>query len=134
MTSWIQYLAAFLLFCHGFVYVRLGSMLPAPIKGWNKSSWLLGNSITTPQLTKLSVGLHVIAGIAILGCVAAIGLASLFPGWWRPLAVAGSVVGLLAFAVFWDGQTLLLEKGALGAVISVLVLMGALAFRTAFDR
>jgi hypothetical protein len=76
----------------------------------------------------------VIAGIAILGCVAAIGLASLFPGWWRPLAVAGSVVGLLAFAVFWDGQTLLLEEGALGAVISVLVLMGALVFRTAFDR
>jgi hypothetical protein len=29
-----QYAIAFLIFCHGFVYVRIGSMLPAPIKGW----------------------------------------------------------------------------------------------------
>jgi hypothetical protein len=28
---------AFLIFCHGFVYVRIGSMLPAPVKGWRGS-------------------------------------------------------------------------------------------------
>lgn len=135
MTPWFQYLAAFLLFCHGFVYVRIGSMLPAPIKDWNGSSWLLGNSITTSQLTKLSIGLHVIAGITTLACAASIGLPSLFPGWWRPLAIAGSVAGIVAFAVFWDGQTrLLFDEGGLGALISLFVLMGAFAFRTAFDR
>ena len=135
MTPWLQYVAAFLLFCHGFVYVRIGSMLPAPIKGWNGSSWLLGNSLTTSQLTKLSIGLHVIAGVAMLACVASIGVAPIFPGWWRPLAIAGSVVGIVAFAVFWDGQTrLLIDEGGLGALISLLVLVGAIVFRTAFDR
>jgi hypothetical protein len=135
MTSWVHYLAAFLLFCHGFVYVRIGSILPAPIKGWNGSSWLLGNSISTSQLTKLSIGLHVVAGIALLACVASIGLASVIPGWWRPFAIVGSLVGIVAFAVFWDGQTrLLLEEGGLGALMSLLVLAGAIVFPTAFDR
>jgi hypothetical protein len=135
MTPWIQYLVAFLLFCHGFIYVRIGSVLPTPIKGWNGSSWVLGSSLTTSQLTKLSIGLHVIAGFAMLACVASIVWASLVPGWWRPLAIAGAVTGLVAFAVFWDGQTrLLVEEGAFGALISLLVLAGAVVFRTAFDR
>jgi hypothetical protein len=42
MTVWMQYLIAFPLFCHGFVYVRIGSMLPSPVKRWNGNSWLLG--------------------------------------------------------------------------------------------
>jgi ATP-dependent Zn protease len=32
MKSWVQYVIAFLVFCHGFVYLRVGSMLPAPVK------------------------------------------------------------------------------------------------------
>jgi len=84
MKPWVQYLIAFSVFCHGFVYVRIGSMLPAPVKGWKESSWLLGDAITNPQLTKLIVALHVIAGIATLVCAIAIGVPSLLPGWWRP--------------------------------------------------
>lgn len=128
MTPWMQYLIAFFLFCHGFVYVRIGSMLPAPVKGWNGHSWLLGNSIATAQLATLSVWLHVIAGVAMLACAFAIGLPSLLPGWWRPLAVTGSVVGIVAFAVFWDGQTRLFDEGGLGALISFFVLVSAVAF------
>ena len=103
-------------------------MLPAPVKGWNGHSWLLGNSIATAQLATLSVWLHVIAGVAMLACAFAIGLPSLLPGWWRPLAVTGSVVGIVAFAVFWDGQTRLFDEGGLGALISFFVLVSAVAF------
>jgi hypothetical protein len=53
MKPWVRYLIAFVVFCHGFVYVRIGSMLPAPVKEWKGSSWLLGNAISNPQLTKL---------------------------------------------------------------------------------
>jgi hypothetical protein len=49
-----------------FVDVRIGSMLPTPVKGWTGHSWLLGDAISNPQLTKLVVPLHVIAGIAIV--------------------------------------------------------------------
>jgi hypothetical protein len=135
MTPWIHYLLAFFLFCHGFVYVRIGSMLPAPVKGWNGSSWLLGNSIGTSQLATLSIWLHVIAGLALLACAFAIGLPSLLPGWWRPLAVAGAIFGIVAFALFWDGQrALLFDEGGLGALISLLVLIAAFAVPAAFDR
>jgi hypothetical protein len=135
MTHWTQYLAALLVFCHGLVYIGVGAMLPAPVTGWNGHSWLLGYSITTSQLTKLSIGLYLLAGITTLACAVSIGLPWVFPGWWRPLAIAGAAVGIVAFAVFWDGQTrLLIEEGALGAIISLVLLVVAMAFRPAFSR
>lgn len=135
MKPWVQYTIAFIVFCHGFVYVRVGSMLPASVGGWTGHSWLLGDAISNPQLTKLIVPLHVIAGIAMLMCAIAIGMPSLLPGWWQPLAIAGAVFGIVAFAVFWDGQTrLLFDEGAFGALISLIILVGAIAFPTAFKR
>ena len=75
-----------------------------------------------------------IAGIATLACAVAIGLPSLFPGWWRPLAITGAMFGLVAFGVFWDGQTkLLLDEGALGALISLIILVAAIRFPAAFE-
>ena len=84
MKPWAQYVIAFMIFWHGVVYVRIGSMLPAPVTGWKGSSWLFGDGISNPQLTTLVVSLHVIAGIATLACAVAIGVPSLLPGWWRP--------------------------------------------------
>lgn len=134
MKPWAQYVIAFLIFCHGFVYVRIGSMLPAPVKGWKGSSWLLGDGISNPQLTTLVVVLHVIAGMATLAGAVAIGLPSLLPGWWRPLAITGAMFGLVAFAVFWDGQTgLLFDEGAFGALISLVILVAAITFPAAFE-
>ena len=87
METWLRYLIAFVVFAHGFIYVRIGSVLPSPIKGWRGTSWLLGDSFTRDQLRWLVVSLHVAAGIAILACAAAIAFAPSLPGWWRPLAI-----------------------------------------------
>lgn len=46
----VRYLIAFVVFCHGFIYVRIGSALPGPIKEWNGSSWLLGSALTHDRL------------------------------------------------------------------------------------
>lgn len=128
MKPWLQYLIAFVVFCHGFIYVRIGALLPTPVKGWKGSSWLLGESVSTDQLTTLVVSLHVIAGVVTVGSAVAIGWPSLLPGWWRPLAFAGGALGIAAFAVFWDGQTaLLFEEGAAGAMVSLLLIVGAVA-------
>ena len=134
MKPGAQYVIAFLIFCHGFVYVRIGSMLPAPIKGWKGSSWLLGDGISNPQLTTLVVVLHVIAGIVTLACAVAIGVPSLLPGWWRPLAITGAALGIVAFAVFWDGQAgLLFDEGGLGALISLIIFVAAITLPAAFE-
>jgi len=127
MTPWVRYLIAFFVFCHGFIYVRIGSVLPGPIKGWTGSSWLLGSLMTDDRLRGLVVGLHVIAGLATIACAVAIGFTGLVPGGWRPLAIIGAAFGLAAFGVFWDGQAgLLLEEGAVGAAVSLMLLVAAM--------
>ena len=128
MTPWLRYLIAFVVFCHGFIYVGIGSTLPGPIKEWKGISWLLGSAVTDERLKALVVGLHVVAGIATLASALTIGFAPSIPGWWRPLAITGGAVGLVAFAVFWDGQTrLLFQEGAIGAIVSLIILVIAMA-------
>jgi hypothetical protein len=86
------------------------------------------------RLAGLAVALHVIAGIAIVASALAIGFAPSVPGWWRPLAIIGSVLGIGAFAVFWDGQTeLLFEEGVVGTVLSMIFLAIAVALPSALD-
>jgi hypothetical protein len=134
MAPWLRYLIAFVVFCHGFIYIRIGSVLPGPVKEWRGISWVLGEAVAGDRLRTLVVALHVAAGIATLACAVAIAFAPSLPGWWRPLAIAGAAIGLVAFAVFWDGQTrLLFEEGVIGAVVSLLLLIGALVFPGAFS-
>ena len=129
MLTWLRMLIAAVLFCHGLVYIGIGWQLPTPIPAWKGSSSLLGQAVTGSHLNALVVALHVLAGIAIVASALAIGFASSLVGWWRPLAIGGGVTGLVAFAVFWDGQTgLLVEEGALGAVLSAILLAAAMAF------
>lgn len=133
MSPWLRYLIAFVVFAHGFVYLRIGSVLPSPIPAWRGSSWLFGSLLTGRTLTTTVVGLHVIAGVLIVASALAIGLAPSVPGWWRPLAAAGGTVGIVAFAVFWDGQTnLLFDEGGLGALLSALLIAAAVLFPGAF--
>lgn len=124
MPSWLRYVLAFVVFAHGFVYARIGGVLPGEIKQWNGRSWLLGDAVTGGPLIVLSRALHVTAGILFLAC--SVALVFGHPS-WRPLAIAGSIVGLVAFAVFWDGQMqFLAEEGVIGAGASLLLLVWAL--------
>lgn len=133
MSPWFRFLIAFVVFGHGFVYVRIGAMLPSPVPGWRGSSWLLGDTLAGNRLNATVVSLHVLAGLTLITCAMAIAFAPAMPRWWSPLAIAGSLIGLLAFAVFWDGQAkLLFEEGALGAALSAILLVAALASGPAF--
>jgi len=135
MSPWLRYLIAFVVGGHAFIYLRIGPVAAQTIREWTGSSWLLGSMVTGGRLTALVIVLNVIAGIATLGCAVAIGVDPLLPGWWRPLAVVGAALGIAAFAVFWDGQTrLLFEEGAIGAVVSLILLASAIAFPLAFSR
>ena len=89
--------------------------------------------MTGARLEPLVATLHVVAGVLILACGVAIAFSPSLAGWWRPLAIAGAVVGVAAFSVFWDGQTrLLFEEGGAGAAISLALLASAIAFPGAF--
>ena len=130
----LQYVIAFIVFCHGFIYVWIGSALPAPIPAWKGASWLLGDLVTGSQLNALVIALHVIAGAVIVASSTAIVFGAWIPGWWRPFAISGAAVGIMAFAVFWDGQRQqLFEEGAIGALVSAALLIGAMLSPRAFD-
>ncbi|MBI4502766.1 MAG: hypothetical protein HY700_16590 [Gemmatimonadetes bacterium] len=133
MASWLRILIAFIVGCHAFIYLRIGPALPSMVKEWSGSSRLLGEALTHEQLKVLVVALHVAAGIATLACAFAIGFAPAVPGWWRPLAIVGAAIGMVAFAVFWDGQVqFLAQEGVIGAVVSLILLVSAIAVPQAF--
>jgi hypothetical protein len=128
MEVWLRFILAFVIFCHGFIYVRIGSVLPGPIIGWTGRSWLLGDHVGEGRLlTTFAIPLHVLAGITFLTCAVAIAFAPSLSGLWRPLAIAGGLLGIAGFLVFWDGQTqLLAQEGLIGAVISAVIILCAI--------
>lgn len=132
MSPWLRYLIAFVVACHASIYAAL-LFVPDMLKVWRGSSWLLGSSLTGDRLKALVVTLHVGAGVLILACALAMALARFVPGWWRPLAIAGGVLGIVAFAVLWDGQGGLVEEGAIGAVVSLLLVASTIVFPEAFS-
>ncbi len=68
----------------------------------------------------------------ILTCAVAVALAPSAPGWWFPLAILGSVLGIAAFAAFWDGRLrYIVDEGGVGLGASIVLLIGALALRAA---
>ena len=133
MNAWLHYLIAFVVACHGLTYAMFGFMVPGSLKEWTGASWLLGSALTADSLSRLIPTLHVAAGIVTIACAVAMGFAPYLPGWWRPLAIAGGLVGIASFAVFFDGQTqLVVQEGVIGAGVSVIILVGAIAFAEAF--
>lgn len=133
MSPWVRYLIAFTVFCHGFIYLRIGSSITSTLKEWKGTSWLLGNTVTESQLKTLVMMVNIAAGVVTIACAVAIAFAPSLPGWWRPLAISSAVVGVIAFAVFWDGQhQLIFEEGGIGVLVSVALLGIAIAFPHAF--
>jgi hypothetical protein len=114
MKPWVQYLIAFIVFCHGYFYLRTGLALPWTIVEWKESSWPLPGAVTGKQRAAIARGLHVVAGIVMLACSVAMAFSSALPGLW--LAIVGAALGVGAFVVFWDGQGQTpVNAGAIGA-------------------
>jgi hypothetical protein len=133
MSTWMRLALAFVIFCHAFIYIRVGATLPGAVKEWQGRSWLLGSRVSGASLATLVLVMHVMAGVLIMACALAMGLAPSAPGWWPALAVAGGALGIAAFAVFWDGQPRrLFEEGGIGAAVSAVLLATALLFPAAF--
>lgn len=129
MRPWVRYLIAFVLFVHGLIYVSVGSMLPIPIQGWTGRSWLLGDALGRDRLTTVLIALHELAGTVLVASAVAV---ALVPGWWRPLAIAGALLGIASFAGLWDGQRdLFYDEGGIGAIVSAVIFASAIALSCA---
>ena len=132
MSDWARYLIAFVVACHGLVYIPYGIFVPAQVKSWTGSR-LLGAALPPARARAARSPIHVVTGEIFLACALAIAAAPIIPGWWRPLGIAGGLAGSIAFATFWDGRAdEAVEEGAIGVSISLMVLAAALVLPQLF--
>lgn len=134
MASWLRYLIAFAIGCHGFTYVLYGFIIPIKITMWKGSSWVLKNTIKTDRLRRLVLVLHCAAGALTFAGAVAIAIVTWAPALWPPLIIAGAIIGIIGFLIFWDGQTkYLVDEGIIGASISLALLVLAIILPGAFN-
>lgn len=126
MSAW-QWIVGLVLILHG-VGQLLGVLALTGWSSdtWNGRSWLLTRVIGEPASKAVSAVLwvaasvlFVLAGLAVLG-VGASGLG------WRPLAVAGAAVSLVAMALFWNAFPVLVPNKVGSIAVDVAVLVGVL--------
>ena len=121
--------AGVFLVLHGFVhawYVVLAQELVPyePAMGWTGRSWALTSWLGEPTTRMIATVWYGLAGITfVVGGIAVLAQAA----WWRPALAVASIISALAITVFWDGNgEMLMQKGVIGLVISLVTLVVAL--------
>ena len=93
--------------------------------GWTGRSWLFSPLLGGGATRSLATLLY---GLAALGFViGGIGVFAQQP-WWRPLIVGSAAFSAAIILLFWDGGTqMIVEKGLLGFLINVAILVALVA-------
>ena len=127
MNDWLRYPIALSVGVHGFVYLRVEEFVPSQADGLarvhaaRRRAWQRWGQATggRPRHRRGRHGHCVCSGDRRCAVGA------------RLVAALGNcraLLGLIGFAVFFDGQVgLLVEEGGIGAVISLVILVGAIA-------
>ena len=116
---------------HGLVhlwYVTLSQRLVEfrPEMGWSGESWLFSPLVGDTATRWLATVLY---GLATLGFV--MGGIGIFAqqAWWRPLVTGSVAFSAIIILLFWDGGLhMLVEKGLIGFLINVALLVALLVF------
>ena len=128
----LRSLFAIVVVLHGLVHFWLIALARRwveykPEMGWEGRSWLL-----TPILG--DAGARWVATV-VFGLVAAgfvVGGIGVFTQgeWWRPVMFASAVISAGMLLAFWDGGAhLIVQKGLLGFLIDVAIIVSLLAIR-----
>lgn len=90
---------------------------------WNRHSWLLSGTLDEETIIDAATGRFVLVALGFT--VGAVGYV-LSRSWWVPVLVATALPSTLCCVIQWDGhRTTLLEDGALGILINILVIAWA---------
>lgn len=94
--------------------------------GWTGKSWLFTNALGDTATRSLAGLLYALATIVF--AVGGIGF-MIQQDWWRPVAIGSAIFSSAILILFWDGSlNLLVEKGLLGLLINLAILIGLLVF------
>jgi|SRR5690606_2485622 len=93
-----------------------------PEMGWTGASFVLSRVLEESTVLTLAGVLFPLAGILFV--ISGIGVA-MHADWARWLLTVSAVFSSLVLVLYWDGSTqMLVQKGLIGLVINVLVLVG----------
>ena len=126
MPTITQYAIGFLLVAHGgvhFVYVASshGWFGPGEGWGWNGRSWLLSGVLAEGRVLAAASALFLLVALGF--AAGAVGYL-LSTGWWVPVLAGSAVLSAVLYVAMWDGEpTGLFEKGGLGVVVDLVVLV-----------
>ncbi len=129
MFHWIYTLFVLV---HGLVHMvyvsfAQGWVVPETGNDWIGTSWLLSGSLGEQGTRNL--GSVVFGAITALFVVSAIGL-GFRQAWSVNWLVVTAVASSLSLMLFWDGKWVALsEKGIIGLMINIALLVGIYAFR-----
>ena len=126
MSKWRLWIGIVLIL-HGVGHL-LGVLAVTSLGGdnWNARSWLLTDPLGDGAAKALSVALWVIGfAVFVVGGLALLEIG--FPeSWWKPLAVAGAVLSLVALALFWNAFPALFPNKIGAIAVNVTALTGIL--------
>lgn len=109
-------------------YVALSSRLVSfkPEMGWSGTSWLLSGPLGEGAARAIATILYSIGALGF--AVGGVGLLMEWD-WFRPAMIWSAVISVVSIVLFWDGRaTQIVEKGLLGLVISMGVIIGVAIF------
>jgi hypothetical protein len=94
---------------------------------WPDGSWAF-SKLLGDETTRLLASITLI--LAAVGFLAGgIGI-FMRQDWWRPVVVGSAAFSTAIFILFWDGKLqMLADKGGIGLLISVAILVAVLIFR-----
>lgn len=128
----LRFLIGVFIVLHGLVhlwYVTLSQRLVEfqAEMGWSGRSWLFTNVLGDATTRSLASVLYVLATIAFVAGGVGIFVRA---GWWRPVLVGSAVFSSAIILLFWDGSMQrLVEKGLIGLLINVVILVALLVFQ-----
>jgi len=120
------------MFLHGLVHIWYIVLSQEWVKieaemGWTGRSWLLSGLIGKEITNRLAAIFYGLAALTFV--IASFGLLAK-TDWTRPWLLAASILSALTILAFWDGNfSMLVQKGALGFIISVGFLVSITAFK-----
>ncbi len=117
---------------HGLVHLwyftlSQGLIEYQPEMGWTGKSWLFSNLFGNATTRSLSAGLYALATLLFV-----LGGTGLFLNttWWRPLLLGAAGFSAALILLFWDGGwAMWVQKGLIGLVINLAVVIALLGFR-----
>jgi hypothetical protein len=94
--------------------------------GWTGKSWMFTNLLGNEVVRLIATIFYGLSTIAFL--LAGVGIFAR-QDWSRLWMIAASIISTITILVFWDGNlSMLVEKGALGLLINIGILVAILLF------